>query len=104
MVSSCRTPSRCSTPRSVAYRPPHSSPAPQPDSSEVRTVCRQVLDPGGGSLTLSALCAVLPLLTLFVLLGVLRVKAWIAGLASLAVAIVVAIVAFGVPVGQSLLG
>ena len=64
---------------------------------------KQVVDPVAGSLGLSALCAVLPLLTLFVLLGVLRVKAWIAGLVSLAVAIVVAIVAFGMPVGQSLL-
>ncbi|MCW2618709.1 MAG: lutP [Modestobacter sp.] len=63
----------------------------------------QVLDPVGGSLGLSALCAVLPLLTLFVLLGVLRVKAWIAGLVSLAVAIVVAVLFFGMPVGQSLL-
>jgi lactate permease len=67
-------------------------------------VFRQVLDPVGGSLGLSALCAMLPLLTLFVLLGVLRVKAWIAGLVSLAVALVVAIAAFGMPVGQSLLG
>src|SRR4051794_3097359 len=63
----------------------------------------QVLAPVAGSLGLSALCAAIPLVTLFVLLGVLRVKAWIAGLASLAVAIVVAIVAFGMPVGQSLL-
>jgi lactate permease len=66
-------------------------------------VFEQVLDPVNGSLGLSALCAVLPLLTLFVLLGVLRVKAWIAGLISLAVAIVVAVLFFGMPVGQSLL-
>jgi lactate permease len=38
-------------------------------------VFEQVLDPVNGSLGLSALCAVLPLLTLFVLLGALRVKA-----------------------------
>jgi lactate permease len=63
----------------------------------------QVLDPVAGSLGLSALCAALPLLTLFVLLGVLRVKAWIAGLISLVVAIVVAMVFFHMPVGQSLL-
>jgi lactate permease len=69
----------------------------------VCTVFQQVLDPVGRSLGLSALCAVIPLLTLFVLLGVLRVKAWIAGLVSLAVAIVVAVAAFGMPVGQSLL-
>ncbi|MCW2531021.1 MAG: lutP [Blastococcus sp.] len=63
----------------------------------------QVIDPVGGSLGLSALCAVIPLVTLFVLLGVLRVKAWIAGLASLLVAIVVAMVAFAMPVDQALL-
>jgi lactate permease len=66
-------------------------------------VFTQVIDPVGGSLGLSALCAAIPLLTLFILLGVLRLKAWIAGLVSLAVAIVVAIAAFGMPVGQSLL-
>jgi lactate permease len=66
-------------------------------------VFKQVLDPVGGSLGLSALCAAIPLLTLFVLLGVLRVKAWIAGLVSLAVAIVMAIVAFRMPVGAALL-
>ncbi len=63
----------------------------------------QVLDPVGGSLGLSALVAAIPLVTLFVLLGILKVKAWIAGLASLAVAILVAIIAFGMPVGQALL-
>jgi len=67
-------------------------------------VFEQVLDPVGGSLGLSALCAVIPLVTLFVLLGVLRMKAWQAGLISLAVSILVAIVFFDMPVGQSLLG
>jgi lactate permease len=66
-------------------------------------VFKQVLDPVGGSLGLSALCAVIPLVTLFVLLGVLRVKAWISGVVSLAIAIVVAIAAFGMPVSQTLL-
>src|SRR5919202_1804590 len=64
----------------------------------------QVLDPVGGSLGLSALCALLPLLTLFVLLGVLRMKAWQAGLIGLAVSIIVAVAAFGMPIGQALLG
>jgi lactate permease len=67
------------------------------------TVFEQVLDPVGGSLGLSALVAAIPLVTLFVLLGVLKMKAWIAGVASLVVAILVAIIAFGMPVGQSLL-
>ncbi|HEY7814438.1 MAG TPA: L-lactate permease [Nakamurella sp.] len=64
---------------------------------------QQVDNPVGGSLTLSALIAALPLLTLFVLLGALRWKAWQAGLASLIVALGVAIFAFGMPAGQALL-
>ena len=63
----------------------------------------QVLDPVAHSLVLSALCAAIPLVTLFVLLGILRVKAWIAGVVSLLVAIVVAIALFSMPVGQTLL-
>jgi lactate permease len=64
---------------------------------------RQILDPIGGSLALSSIFAVLPLVTLFVLLGVLKVKAWIAGLVSLAVALVVAVLVYSMPVGQALL-
>ena len=63
----------------------------------------QLVDPVGGSLALSALVAAIPLLTLFVLLGALKVKAWLAGLISLAVAIVLAILAFRMPVDQTLL-
>jgi len=63
----------------------------------------QVLDPVGGSLGLSALCAVIPLVTLFVLLGVLKMKAWQAGLIALAVSIVVAVAAYDMPIGQALL-
>ena len=57
----------------------------------------------GGSLPLSALVSVIPLATVFVLLGVLRVRAQWAALAGLAVALVVAVAGFGMPVGQSLL-
>src|SRR4051812_17856190 len=63
----------------------------------------QVKDPVAGSLGWSALCAAIPLLTLFVLLGVLKVKAWLAGVISLVVALVVATVAFTMPLGQALL-
>ncbi|MEJ2859978.1 L-lactate permease [Actinomycetospora flava] len=59
--------------------------------------------PLGGSLALSSLVAVLPLLTLFVLLGALRVRAWLASLIGLAVALLVAVLAYGMPVGQALL-
>jgi lactate permease len=59
--------------------------------------------PVGDSVALSAIFAVLPLLTLFILLGVLRMRAWLAGLISLAVALVVAIAVYAMPVGQALL-
>jgi lactate permease len=57
----------------------------------------------GSSLALSALCGAIPLLTLFVLLGGLRLKAWLAGVISLVVALLVAVVLFSMPVGQALL-
>ncbi len=63
----------------------------------------QILDPIGDSLGLSSIFAVLPLLTLFVLLGVLKMKAWIAALASLGVSLVVAVAIYSMPVGQALL-
>jgi len=55
------------------------------------------------SLAWSSLVAVLPLVTLFVLLGGLRVRAWLASLIGLAVALVVAIAVYRMPVGQALL-
>jgi lactate permease len=58
---------------------------------------QQELGPVAGSLTVSALVALLPLITIFILLGVLRIRAHWAGLASLAVAIVVAVLAYGMP-------
>ncbi|HUO37856.1 MAG TPA: L-lactate permease [Mycobacterium sp.] len=64
---------------------------------------RQILDPVGHSLAWSSLVAVLPLLLLFVLLGVVRLRAWVAALTSLALAIVIAIVVYGMPTGQALL-
>lgn len=64
---------------------------------------RPVLDAVGGSLTLTALTALLPLLTLFVLLGVFRVTAWKAAIVSLVVSILVAIIAYSMPVGQSVM-
>ena len=64
---------------------------------------QQNLEPVGDSLALSALCGAIPLVTLFVLLGGLRVRAWVAGLVSLGVALVVAIALFEMPVDQALL-
>jgi lactate permease len=63
---------------------------------------KQVLDPVGDSLFLSTIFAVLPLVTLFVLLGGLKLKAHIAALWSLAVALLVAIIVYSMPVGQAL--
>ncbi|MFE9772737.1 L-lactate permease [Streptomyces sp. NPDC005931] len=64
---------------------------------------QQVFDPVWGSLGWSALFAALPLITLFVLLGGLRWKAWKASLVSLAVALGVAVLAYSMPVGQAAL-
>ena len=64
---------------------------------------QQIFDPVGGSLAWSALFAALPLITLFVLLGGLRWKAWKASLVSLAVALGVAVFAYTMPVGQAAL-
>jgi lactate permease len=66
-------------------------------------VYQQVFDPVADSLGASAIFAALPLLTLFILLGGVRLKAWWAGLAALLVAIVVAVAVYSMPVGQSLL-
>ncbi len=63
----------------------------------------QDLQPVGDSLALSALVAALPLLTLFLLLGGLRMRAWLAGVISLVVALAVAVLLFGMPAGQALL-
>jgi lactate permease len=62
-----------------------------------------ITNPVGHSVALSAIFAALSLLTLFVLLGVLRIRAWISGLVSLAVALVVAIFVYSMPVGQAVL-
>jgi lactate permease len=64
----------------------------------------QELAPVAGSLGWSALVATLPLLTVFLLLGVVRTKAWIAALTGLAVAMVVGISIYGMPVGQAVSG
>jgi lactate permease len=64
---------------------------------------QQNLQPVADSLALSALCGALPLVAIFVLLGGLRIRAWLAGLISLAVALLVAIIFFEMPVGQAVL-
>ena len=56
-----------------------------------------------GPLWLSALVGFLPIVTIFVTLGVLRWKAWVAGLTTLAVAIIIAIAAWRMPADLALL-
>jgi lactate permease len=63
---------------------------------------KQVLDPVGGSLFVSALFALLPLVALFVLLGGLRLRAPVASVLALVVAMLVAITVYSMPVGQTL--
>jgi lactate permease len=63
---------------------------------------KQVLDPVSHSLGFTSIFAVLPLLSLFVLLGGVRMKAQWASLIALGVAVVVALAVYGMPVGQTL--
>ncbi|MFJ8198268.1 L-lactate permease [Streptomyces sp. NPDC096152] len=63
---------------------------------------QQNYSPVGHSLGLSSIVAILPLLVLFVLLGVVRMKAWLASLISLAVAVVLAVTVYSMPLGDAL--
>ena len=60
-------------------------------------------EPLGGSLALSAPIAALPIIVLFLLLGVWRLPSWKAALAALATALVVAIGVYGMPVPMALI-
>jgi lactate permease len=59
---------------------------------------QQDYSPISDSLGLSSLVAILPLLVLFVLLGVVRMRAWLASLIAVVVAAVVAIAVYSMPV------
>ena len=63
----------------------------------------QDFDPVSDSLGLTSIFAVLPLVTLFVLLGGVKMKAQWAALISLAVAMIVALAVYGMPFGQTAL-
>ena len=63
----------------------------------------QDFSPVSDSLALSSIFAALPLITLFVLLGGLRMRAQWAALISLGVAMLVALIVYGMPLGQTLL-
>lgn len=59
-------------------------------------------DPVGGSVFLSALCGLLPLVAFFVLLSGFKVQAWKAGIGAVVVALLVAVFAFKMPVQHAL--
>jgi len=65
---------------------------------------RQITDPIAGSLVLSAIVAALPLVVLFLMIGVFRVKAPKAVFAALVLSIVLAVVGWKMPLGQALSG
>jgi len=65
---------------------------------------RQITDPIAGSLVLSAFVAALPLIVLFLMIGVFRVKAPKAVFAALVLSIVLAVVGWKMPLGQALGG
>lgn len=59
------------------------------------------LAPVGGSLALSALVAALPLIVLFVMLGAFKIVAWKSALVAVLVALILAVVAWGMPLGTA---
>ncbi len=63
---------------------------------------QQVYDPLGHSLGLSSIVAALPLAALFVLLGVIRMRAWLASVIGLGVALIVAITIYSMPLGDAM--
>lgn len=79
------------------------SPAPLPPGARMTTSFRPDIDPIGDSLLWSAAIATLPLLTIFLTLGLLRWKAHWAGLAALGVSLLVAVLPFGMPVDLAVL-
>ena len=62
---------------------------------------KQIFDPVNHSLAETSLFAVLPLLVLFLLLGVFNVRSQWAALAALATSIVVAAAVYAMPLGQT---
>jgi lactate permease len=62
----------------------------------------QVYEPIAGNLALSTLVAVIPILVLFVLLAGVRMAAQWASLITLAVALVIAVLVYGMPIDLAL--
>src|SRR5436190_5044072 len=64
---------------------------------------QQNYEPVGGSLGLSALVAAIPVRVLCFMLGVRRKPAWMAALTALGTAFVLALVAYGMPIGPAVM-
>jgi lactate permease len=62
----------------------------------------QDYSPLANSLGLSSLVAIVPLLVLFVLLGVIRMRAWLASLISVVVALILAVAVYSMPLGDAI--
>jgi lactate permease len=60
-------------------------------------------EPLSGSLGLSAVVAAVPILVLFLMLGVLRKPAWMSALSALISALLVALAVYGMPVKLALI-
>src|SRR5262249_55975344 len=60
-------------------------------------------EPIAGSLGLSALVAAIPIVVLFLMLGVIRKPAWMSALASLVSALLVSLAVYGMPMKLALL-
>ncbi len=63
----------------------------------------QMFSPVGGSLGLSALVALIPILYFFWALAVKRMKGHVAGSTTLLVAVLIAILVYGMPVGMAVM-
>src|SRR5688572_9995570 len=60
-------------------------------------------EPIGGSLGLSTAAAAIPILVLFVMLGILRKPAWMAAMTALASALLVALLGYGMPFSMAII-
>src|SRR5688500_11837203 len=60
-------------------------------------------EPIGGSLGLSAVAAAIPILVLFVMLGILRKPAWMAAMSALASALLVAVIGYRMPFNMAII-
>ena len=60
-------------------------------------------EPVGGSLGLSAIVAAIPILVLFLMLGVFRKPAWMAAMSALGSAFVIALAVYGMPAQLALI-